>query len=213
MLMYILNWQGYFIEKRMNKEIEKTEAILRKQQKLNNLYEEIKGCLACRLHNTRTQIVFGEGNPNNIIFVGEAPGQNEDIQGKPFVGTAGQILDELLVSVGLKREQIYIINIIKCRPPNNRNPLDDEIEACKPWLDKQIDIIRPAIIVSLGKFALSRFFPDKSIGNMHGKAKMEENVIYFAMYHPAATIYNRKLKQTMEEDMKRFSLVLKEFRI
>jgi DNA polymerase len=120
------------------------------------------------------------------MFIGEAPGWNEDQQGRPFVGPAGRFLDQLLASVDLKREQVYIANVVKHRPPNNREPLPAEISACHVFLDRQIELIRPKIIVTLGRHSMARYFPNKTISKIHGTAEKRDGVVYFAMYHPAA---------------------------
>ncbi|NTW76705.1 MAG: uracil-DNA glycosylase [Syntrophaceae bacterium] len=127
-------------------------------------------CQLCSLGKTRKNLVFGDGNPQaKIVFVGEAPGADEDEQGKPFVGRAGQLLTKILEAIKLSREEVFIANILKCRPPNNRDPLPEEISACWPWLEKQINIIDPQIIVTLGRHSLNRFFPDFKISAAHGK--------------------------------------------
>ncbi len=135
------------------------------------------------------------------MFIGEAPGWHEDQQGRPFVGPAGQYLDTLLASIGLKREQVYIANVIKCRPQGNRDPLPQEILNCRKWLDRQIELICPKIIVTLGRYSMAMFFPGKSISKIHGTAQKRDNVIYYAMYHPAAALHQRSLRQTIETDM------------
>src|SRR5512137_921879 len=136
---------------------------------LSDLYREIAACQRCSLYRTATRAVPGEGPENaSIMFIGEAPGFHEDQQGRPFVGAAGQFLENLLASIGLKREQVYIANMTKHRPPNNRDPLPGEIVACRPWLDKQLEIIKPRIVVTLGRHSMEMFFPGKSISKIHG---------------------------------------------
>jgi len=135
------------------------------------------------------------------MFIGEAPGWHEDQQGRPFVGPAGLYLDELLASINLKREQVYIANVIKCRPQGNRDPLPAEIHNCRKWLERQIELIRPKMIATLGRYSMAMFFPGKSISKIHGTAQKRDNTIYYAMYHPAAALHQQSLRQTIEEDM------------
>jgi uracil-DNA glycosylase family 4 len=169
---------------------------------LTDLYETIEHCQDCDLSKRRTRAVPGEGPEKaNILFIGEAPGWHEDQQGRPFVGPAGQFLEQLLASIGLKREQVYIANVIKCRPPGNRDPLPGEIQACGKWLNQQIELIKPRMIVTLGRYSMARYFPNESISKIHGKAKKHDNVIYFAMYHPAAALHQGNLRKVIEEDM------------
>ncbi len=169
---------------------------------LSELYKEIVVCQQCDLHKHRTKTVPGEGAENaEIMFIGEAPGWHEDQQGRPFVGPAGQYLDNLLATINLKRQQVYITNIVKSRPPGNRDPLPAEISACRKWLDCQIEIIRPKMIVTLGRYSLTMFFPGKSISRVHGTAQKRDNVIYYAMYHPAAALHQQSLRQVIGEDM------------
>jgi len=133
--------------------------------------------------------------------IGEAPGWHEDQQGRPFVGPAGKFLDELLASINLDRKKVYIANVIKCRPQGNRDPLPQEILDCRHWLDCQIELIRPKMIVTLGRYSMALFFPQKSIGKIHGTAEKRDGVIYFAMYHPAAALHQQSLKETIKADM------------
>jgi DNA polymerase len=146
--------------------------------------------------------VPGEGADNaEIMFIGEAPGWHEDQQGRPFVGSAGQFLDQLLKSIDLKREQVYITNVIKTRPPDNRDPLPQEIINCRPWLDKQLEILKPKMIVTLGRYSMSLFLPGKTIGQIHGTAVKKDGVLYFAMYHPAAALHQANLRGVIQSDM------------
>jgi DNA polymerase len=169
---------------------------------LNELNQEITLCHKCDIARLRTRAVPGEGAENaTIMFIGEAPGWHEDQQGRPFVGPAGQFLDRLLASINLKREQVFITNVIKTRPPDNRDPLPTEIQNCRPWLDKQIEIIKPKMIVTLGRYSMARYFPGKSISKVHGTAVKKEGVIYFAMYHPAAALHQASLRKDIETDM------------
>ena len=169
---------------------------------LSELYEEIAVCQRCQLAKYRTRAVPGEGKEDaGIMFIGEAPGWHEDQQGQPFVGPAGLYLDQLLASIGLRREQVYIANVIKCRPQGNRDPLPAEILACRHWLECQIELIRPKMIVTLGRYSMAMFFPGKSISKIHGTAQKRDSIIYFAMYHPAAALHQQSLRRAIEEDM------------
>lgn len=171
---------------------------------LNQLSHEIAVCRACKLADGRTNTVPGEGcSQAEIMFIGEAPGEREDQLGRPFVGAAGKFLDELLFSIGLKRSDVYIANIIKCRPPGNRDPLPDELLACKPWLDRQIKLINPRMIVTLERFSMSLFFPGKAIGKIHGNSIINNGVIYFPMYHPAAALHQGGLKEVIKADIRK----------
>lgn len=168
----------------------------------------------CRLRETAIQAVPGDGNPDaDILFIGEAPGKNEDEQGKPFVGAAGKFLAEMLATINLKREDIYITNVVKYRPPENRDPEPEEIEACMPWLHEQIKIIEPTIIVTLGRHALEHFIPGKKISEVHGQAfrRTFDDIgeqVFFALYHPAAALYNGGMRQTLIEDFKKIPKVI-----
>ena len=169
---------------------------------LLELYEEIKHCQKCEIARGRTKVVPGEGAEDaDIVFIGEAPGWHEDQQGRPFVGPAGQFLDELLALINLKREQVYITNVIKTRPPLNRDPLPQEILNCRPWLNHQIKLISPRIIVTLGRYSMTLFFPGKTISRIHGTAQKRDDIIYYAMYHPAAALHQRSLRETIKADM------------
>jgi len=156
-------------------------------------------------------VVPGEGAEDaDIMFIGEAPGWHEDQQGRPFVGPAGQFLDQLLASIGLKRDQVYIANVIKCRPQGNRDPLPTEIQNCRSWLERQIEIIRPKIIVTLGRYSMAMFFSGKSISKIHGTAQKKGDIIYYAMYHPAAALHQQSLRQAIEADMLKIPSLLAE---
>jgi len=178
---------------------------------LTELYEQIALCQKCDIAKSRTTVVPGEGAEDaDIMFIGEAPGWHEDQQGRPFVGPAGQFLDRLLASIDLNREQVYIANVIKCRPTGNRDPLPSEITNCQPWLDSQIEIIKPRMIVTLGRYSMARYFPGKAISKIHGTALKQDDIIYFAMYHPAAALHQGNLKQTIEADMSKIPALLAE---
>lgn len=176
---------------------------------LTELYKQIANCQDCELANYRNKVVPGEGPDNaDLLFIGEAPGWNEDQQGRPFVGAAGEFLDQLLASIGLSREQVYIANVIKCRPPQNRDPLPAEIRACSKWLDRQVEIIQPKIIVTLGRYSLAKYFPGEGISKIHGKPRKRDNVVYYPMYHPAAALHQGALRKIIEEDMLRIPQIL-----
>lgn len=173
-----------------------------KQQKLDDIKHKIlDDKVTPELAGGATQLVFGVGDPNaDIVFIGEAPGKNEDLQGEPFVGAAGKLLDEMLDMIGLKREEVYITNIVKYRPPNNRDPLPDEKEAFMPYLADQLDVIGPVLVVTLGRHSLNCFLPSLRISECHGKPKRYEGRIYLPLFHPAAALYNAGMKQTLVDD-------------
>ncbi|MCJ7576153.1 MAG: uracil-DNA glycosylase [Dehalococcoidia bacterium] len=176
---------------------------------LAQLCEEIRACRECELAKYRTKVVPGEGAGDaDLVFIGEAPGWHEDQQGRPFVGPAGQFLDQLLASIGLRREEVYIANVIKCRPPQNREPLPAEIQSCRKWLDRQIEIIQPQMVITLGRYSLARYFPNDSIGKVHGKPRRLGGVIYYPMYHPAAALHQGSLRRTIETDMLKIPQIL-----
>ena len=178
---------------------------------LSELCRQMASCQACGLAQQRNKMVPGEGAEDaDLLLIGEAPGFNEDQQGRPFVGAAGGFLDDLLRSIGLTRSDVYIANVIKCRPPGNRDPVPSEITSCRKWLDRQIDIINPRMIVTLGRYSMAMFFPGESIGKIHGTHQNHNNVIYFAMYHPAAALHQQSLRQTIKEDMLRIPELLKQ---
>ena len=169
---------------------------------LSELNREMEQCEDCELSGQRNRVVPGEGSETaNLLFIGEAPGLHEDQQGRPFVGPAGHFLDELLQSIGLRREDVYIANIIKCRPPSNRDPLPTEVKACRRWLNRQMELINPKVIVTLGRYSLAQFFPGDAIGKAHGKARTKDGIIYFSMYHPAAALHQGNLRKVITEDM------------
>jgi DNA polymerase len=169
---------------------------------LSELYQEIALCRQCEIAKYRNRVVPGEGAEDaRIMFIGEAPGWHEDQLGRPFVGPAGKFLDELLASISLRREQVYIANVIKCRPQANRDPLPMEIQNCRQWLERQIELIHPKMIVTLGRYSMAMFFPGKSISKIHGTAQKQGDTIYYAMYHPAAALHQQSLRQAIEEDM------------
>jgi DNA polymerase len=173
------------------------------------LVQQIHDCNKCTLSQKRTQTVPGEGSLSaDVVFIGEGPGFHEDQQGRPFVGPAGQLLDSLLESVGFKREEVYITNMVKCRPPNNRDPLPGEIEACRPYLEQQLEIIGPKVVVTLGRYSFSRFFPDIPIGKARGEPRSWNGITIYPMYHPAAALRNGTLRATLQKDFNKLSEVL-----
>lgn len=174
----------------------------------------LEASLCCHLGDARTNIVPGEGDPEaKVMFIGEGPGKNEDLQGRPFVGQAGQLLSQLLEEVGLSRERVFIANVLKCRPPNNRDPLPEEVEACWPWLRQQIEIVNPVLIVLLGRFAMERFLPGMKISNVRGKV-LRRNIadvgikVFMPTYHPAAALYHRDWVNPLREDFKKIPRIL-----
>ncbi len=176
---------------------------------LEALHEAVRRCTKCPLAQGRTLAVPGEGpRTARVMFVGEAPGFHEDRQGRPFVGAAGAFLNELLTSIGLKREEVYITNIIKCRPPGNRDPYMDEIEACSPYLDRQVELINPKVIVTLGRYSLAHWLPNAKISQVHGKPIRVGDRVVFPMYHPAAALHQPALKRTVEEDFQKLGAFL-----
>lgn len=196
-----------------------------KQQKLNQLAQRIIDNDVClQLRQGATQLVPGAGNPDaDILFIGEAPGKKEDIIGEPFVGAAGRFLDDMLASIGLDRDQIYITNIVKYRPPQNRDPLPEEIEAFMPYLLRQIDIIDPRLVVTLGRFSMNVFIPEERIGRIHGQPKRIEveypdesakgtirrQLLILPLYHPAAALYNGGQRQLLYDDFARIPETMK----
>lgn len=178
---------------------------------LSELYRDIGGCRQCELGHQRNKAVPGEGPEDAVIaLVGEAPGWHEDQQGRPFVGPAGQFLEELLALIGKKRQDVYICNVLKCRPPGNRDPLPTEIKTCQSWLDRQLGILRPRMIVTLGRYSMARFFPGESISRIHGKPRTEGGIIYFPMYHPAAALHQQSLREIIKADMIKIPSLLAE---
>ncbi len=172
---------------------------------------EIRVCTTCELCRTRTQAVPGEGPATaRILLVGEGPGWHEDQQGKPFIGNSGKFLSELLASAGVSREEVFITNVVKCRPPSNRDPMPDEIAACAEFLDRQIAILDPEIVVTLGRFSMARWFPGERISRIHGQAKRDGRRMIVPMYHPAAALHQGALRPVIEEDFARLPKILGE---
>lgn len=171
---------------------------------LEEVAAEVRVCTKCDLCKNTKNGVPGEGSPHaEVLFIGEAPGYHEDRQGRPFVGPAGQFLNELLGSVGLDRSTVFITNVVKHRPPENRDPLPDEIAACSDYLTRQIAALNPKVIVTLGRYSMARFFPGAKISAIHGQAKKIDGRVVVAMYHPAAALHQQSLRQTVVDDFKR----------
>jgi len=180
---------------------------------LTELYQEIAHCKRCDLYKTRSRTVPGEGPENaEIMFIGEAPGFHEDREGRPFVGQAGQFLNQLLGSIGLKRQEVYITNVIKSRPPENRDPLPVELTACRPWLDKQLELIKPKIIITLGRYSMGMFFPGKTISKIHGQAEKCGAYTCFPVYHPAAALHQNSLRAVIEADMLKVPKIIEDMK-
>jgi len=170
-------------------------------EKLNDVRNRVMSCVNCNLSKSRKNAVPGIGNEkSDVIFVGEAPGRNEDLQGKPFVGTAGQILSEALEYAGFTRDQVYITNVVKCRPPNNRQPITEERDACRQYLSEELKIIKPKIICILGNTAYSSLLDGSAITKNRGKLVKNNDQLYFVTVHPAAIIYNPGLRQVLKDD-------------
>jgi uracil-DNA glycosylase len=182
---------------------------------LQEVHEYWKEHCVCVLKETATQAVPGDGNPHaDIVFIGEAPGKSEDQIGKPFVGAAGKFLAEMLASINLKREDVYITNIVKYRPPNNRDPEPQEKEDCKEWLHEELSVIKPKLVIFLGRHSMNHFFPDLKISQAHGKLVIKNiegmSTKYFLpLYHPAAALYNGGLRQELLDDFKKIPLAIK----
>ncbi|MGH2455754.1 MAG: uracil-DNA glycosylase family protein [Candidatus Limnocylindria bacterium] len=164
---------------------------------------EVRGCTRCPLHRGRIQAVPGEGNPlSDVLLVGEGPGAREDSTGRPFVGPAGQLLNELLASIGWRREDVFIANVVKCRPPGNRDPEPEEIAACGAYLDRQEAALDPAVIVTLGRHSLGRYLPGSRISAVHGQLRRSGGRFVFPMYHPAAALHQASLRETLFTDVR-----------
>jgi len=180
------------------------------EDSLELIADEVIRCEKCRLWETRKNAVPGEGSARSIVvFVGEAPGEQEDNQGRPFVGAAGKLLTELLQSVGMQRDDVFITNTVKCRPPNNRPPRRDESAACGDYLARQLRVLRPQLICPMGNSAIRTLLrSEDSVSDLHGKTVEKDGVTYFPMYHPAAALYTFSLRKVMEEDFRKLRAVL-----
>ena len=184
------------------------------QEKLDKIKQMIiDSKVTPELEASATQLVFGDGNPEaEMVFIGEAPGKNEDLQGVPFVGAAGKFLDEMLATIGLERSDIYITNIVKYRPPNNRDPLPEEKAAFLPYLKEQLEVIQPKLVVTLGRHSLNCFLPSLQIGQVHGQPKRFQGRVYLPLFHPAAALYNGGLRQTLIDDFASIPTILKKIK-
>jgi DNA polymerase len=171
--------------------------------------EEARACTRCPLAASRTQAVPGDGSPDaGILFIGEAPGYHEDRQGRPFVGAAGKLLDDLLAGIGLRREDVFVTNTVKCRPPGNRDPVPEELEACRPFLDRQIEAIEPRIVVTLGRFAMECFLPGAKISQVHGQARRIGGRQFVPIVHPAAALHRGDWRPMLEADFAALGAIL-----
>ncbi len=171
------------------------------EEELKQIAQEVAVCTRCNLHYSRKKAVPGEGPANaRILFIGEGPGFHENEQGRPFVGQAGKYLDELLGKIGMKRSDVFIANVVKCRPPGNRDPLPEELSACSEYLERQIQAINPRVIVTLGRYSMARFVPNAKISEIHGQSMQVKGRLVVAMYHPAAALHQGSLKPTLERD-------------
>jgi DNA polymerase len=195
--------------------MERTTTPDRAALELASVARDASTCTACGLSATRTQTVPGEGSPAaTLVFVGEAPGAREDLAGRPFVGASGRLLDDLLSSIGLRREEVFILNTVKCRPPENRNPQRSEIAACAPLLTRQLAALQPRVIATLGRHALAVFAPSAKIAEVHGRpyaqtaGAQHPGAVLFPLYHPAAALHNGSLRPTLERDMAAFRAYL-----
>ncbi len=178
---------------------------------LDQVAAEVRVCVKCPLSQSRTHAVPGEGPADaRVMFVGEGPGYHEDRQGRPFVGASGHYLEQLLASIGIRREDVFITNVVKCRPPGNRDPLPDEIAACSDYLTRQLALIRPDVVVTLGRHSMGRFFPGQSITRIHGQPKRIGDAYYLPMFHPAAALRRPEWQSAMEEDIRQIPKLLAE---
>ncbi len=170
---------------------------------LDEIANDVKNCTSCNLCKERMHAVPGEGSSKaELLFVGEGPGRSEDQSGRPFVGSAGKVLSKLLDSIGLSREEVFITNVVKCRPPENRRPLVDEVTKCRPYLEKQIETIRPKLVCVLGATALEALIGESNLSSQHGKLITRKGLKLFVMYHPASTLYNNKMEAIMMDDIR-----------
>ena len=174
---------------------------MKPEVELGAVATEVAVCTDCKLQHSRKNAVPGEGPVDaDLMFIGEGPGFHENEQGRPFVGAAGRFLEELLASIGMSREEVFICNVIKCRPPGNRDPQADEIQACSKYLDRQIIAINPKVIITLGRFSMARYFPNARISSIHGRATVIDGRLVVPMYHPAAALHQPSLRRVVEED-------------
>ncbi len=197
----------------MTQELDKGSKVTNQdaESKLAEIAEEVTGCPLCELARSRTHAVPGEGPSNaRVMLIGEGPGWHEDQEGRPFVGNSGKFLTELLAKAGLKREEVFITNVVKCRPPSNRDPLPDEIHACSMYLERQIAAINPEVIVTLGRFSMAKYFPGERISRIHGQGKKLGNRLVVPMYHPAAALHQGALRGAIEDDFAKLPKMLAE---
>src|SRR5947208_6363789 len=179
------------------------------QDDLRMLADEIRACTACPLHRSARQGVPGEGSAESgIFFLGEAPGYNEDLQGRPFVGAAGQLLDQLLSGIGLDRSKVFITNVVRHRPPENRDPLPEEVAACHVWFERHLALLKPKVVVTLGRHAMYKFFPGESISRVHGRARKKDGITIFPVFHPAAALHQPSLRADLEKDFQALAQIL-----
>ena len=184
-----------------------------KAEAAESLYARVRSCTRCSLSRTRTHAVPGEGPLDaEVMLIGEAPGANEDRQGRPFVGQAGQFLEELLAAAGMKRSDVYICNVLKCRPPANRDPQPDEIAACRDYLDEQVALVDPLMVITLGRYSMSRYFPQMAISRIHGQFKNIDGRCYVPMYHPAAALHQQNLRDVILDDFRAVPRILERAR-
>ncbi len=187
----------------------KTNPASEESDSLTQIAVEVADCENCKLAATRKKSVPGEGPADaKILFIGEGPGFNENEQGRPFVGAAGQFLNELLALAGLRREEVFITNVVKCRPPQNRDPEPDELKACSDYLDRQIELLNPKVIVTLGRFSMARYFPGARISEIHGQARTFGGRLVVAMIHPAAALHQPQNKPLLEQDFRKLPEIL-----
>jgi DNA polymerase len=183
------------------------------ERELSVIAAEVRVCTDCELHRSRTLAVPGAGASDaEVLFIGEGPGMNEDKEGLPFVGNAGKFLNEMLESIEWARESVFVTNVVKCRPPGNRDPLPDEIEACSQYLDRQIEALDPLMIVTLGRHSMSRWFANERISKIHGKPRRDGKRVVVPLYHPAAALHQPSLRAVIQADFRKLPLILDEFR-
>ncbi len=179
------------------------------KQVLAEIAKQVSTCEKCDLHYSRKNGVPGEGPADaDIVFIGEGPGFHENMQGRPFVGAAGDFLEELLGTIGMKREEVFITNVVKCRPPGNRDPAPDELEACSPYLDKQLQVINPKVVVTLGRFSMARYIPNAKISEIHGQPLRVKGTLVMPFYHPAAALHRPSLRSVVEEDFRKLPEII-----
>ena len=187
---------------------------MKPEEILKQIAQEVSVCTLCELHYSRKNAVPGEGPVNaEVMFIGEGPGFHENEQGRPFVGAAGKYLEELLASVNMKRADVFIANVVKCRPPGNRDPLPAELACCSDYLERQIRSINPKVIVTLGRYSMAHFLPNAKIGDIHGQAMFVKGRLIVAMYHPAAALHQQSLKATIERDFARLPELIAKARL